>query len=56
MPFEIMGKSFMHEVQVLKHVTEDIIVIDLIYKQILFFFQFKEMYFSARATATVPSQ
>jgi hypothetical protein len=37
MPFEIMGRSFMHEVRVLKHVTEDIIGIDLIHKQRLFY-------------------
>ena len=37
MPFEIMGKTFMHEVRVLKHVTEDIIGIDLIHKQRLFY-------------------
>ncbi len=37
MPFEIKGRSFMHEVRVLKHVTEDIIGIDLIHKQRLFY-------------------
>ncbi len=36
MPFEIMGKSFTHEVRVLKHVTEDIIGIHIIHKQLLF--------------------
>ncbi len=32
-----MGRTFMHEVRVLKHVTEDIIGIDLIHKQRLFY-------------------
>jgi hypothetical protein len=31
MPFEIMGRTFMHKSRVLKHVTDDIIGIDLIH-------------------------
>jgi hypothetical protein len=35
--FEILGKKFDHEVRVLKHVTDDIIGIDLIHKQQLLY-------------------
>ena len=36
-PMEILGRKFNHEIRVLKHVTEDIIGIDLIHKQHLFY-------------------
>ena len=46
-PMTIMGRKFYHEVRVLKHLTEDIIGIDLIHKQHLFYDPIKrEVFFS----------
>ena len=55
-PMEIMSKQFYHKVRVLKHVTEDIIGIDLIHKQHLLYDPAnREVFFSANHKNSVIS-
>ena len=55
-PMEIMGRKFYHKVRVLKHVTEDIIGIDLIHKQHLLYDPVnRDVFFSANHKNSVIS-
>ena len=51
-PMEMLGRKLYHEVRVLKHLTEDIIGIDLIHKQHLCYDPVNREVFSAQTTKT----
>ena len=51
-PMEMLGRKFYHEVRVLKHLTEDIIGIDLIHKQHLAYDPENREFFLVQTTTT----